>query len=1010
MEDSSGRIWIGTDKNGLNILLPPREKETTNEDAWSPGKIRILGFRHDPGDPGGLSHDDVWAICEDRAGHVWVGTDGGGLNRVFMEPAAVHADDDAAAGLNLRFRRFKHRPGVPGALSDDSVQVIYEDSAGVLWIGTKNGGLNCFNPGDETFTVYRNIPGDPASLGHNNVTDIVEDRDGVLWIATNGGGLNSLPPGREPGKKRLIFTSHRHDLNDPYSLGDNIVISLYVDNTGTLWAGTLGNGVSKFDRKKYKFKHTAPRPNDPNSLNNAAVRSIFEDRSGIMWFGTNEGLNRFDPASGIFSHFQASAGIPRSLSHNVVRCIYEDSRGRLWVGTHGGGLNRVIRGRGAAGLEFIHYRHREGEANSLGNDVVIAISGDRSGDLWVGTSGGGLDRFNPDTRTFTNYKSVPGCTGCPGNNYIRAIYEDLSGTLWVGTNGGGLSKFHRESRTFTQYKHDPGDPGSIGSNHIFCIHQSPGAPGILWIGTFGGGLNRFDMNENTFTHYRTKDGLPNNVVYGILEAGKPGGKDVGQTGVLWLSTNRGLSRFDPGTGEFKNYSVSDGLQSNEFNAGAFFKNKRGEMFFGGVNGFNTFMPSSIKHNDHIPPIVLTNFKLFHRPVALAAERRGLDTGVKTLPKALDQLEEIRLEYYENFFSFEYSALDFTDPGKNRYAYQLEGVDKDWVPCGACGRNASYTSIAPGEYRFRVKGSNNDGAWNETGASIKIIVASPFWSTWWFLGVIAVLAALLILFFVRLRMNKIRYEAGQERLRLKREMEKQELENELKLKADFIAMLVHDMRSPLTAIMGYAELLGSDFERMDIGKVSSVISLSCEKMLNLINDMLDISKFEAGKMILKRRELSLEDLVKDMVDMLLPLLTRKELKICYDFSPLEHIALDRKKIGQVITNLVSNAVKFSPQGDAITIKTRSLSLNGRVFQEFSIADNGPGIPGDRRKYLFDKYAQLHQDRDMKGTGLGLAVSRIIVEAHGGEIGCLPGREKGSIFYFRVPQEAREAAGD
>jgi signal transduction histidine kinase/ligand-binding sensor domain-containing protein len=948
-----------------------------------------------------LNHNIVLVIYEDKNGEIWIGTEGGGLDKVIREPDNNNPNKKKDIRLRLKFKHYTHDPQDAGSLSDNNVQAIFEDSSGVLWMGTKRGGLNRFNRQDETFTHYKNIPGEPTSLSYNNISAIVEDREGVLWIGSFGGGLNSLPPQRDPVKGKLRFNHHQYNINNLYSLSEDFIWSLYVDPLGTLWIGTADIGLNKFDKKRYKFKHYTVVPNDPGVLKNPIVRAIFQDSRELLWIGTHAGLTCLDRDTGVFAHFQSSENDANCLSHNVVRTIYEDRKGRLWVGTHGGGLNQLIRKNIPAktkipGVEFLHYRAQPGRTNSLCHDEVVVIGEDRFGVLWIGTNGGGLDQFFPGTGIFVHYKADANRPNSLSNNFVRAIYEDLSGTLWIGTTGGGLNRFNRDKRNFTVFEHDANNPNRLSNNYIFSLYESPAAPGILWIGTYGGGLNKFNVNTGTFVHYqKKKDGLPNNVIYGILEALIPepagGSSPTGNMGNLWLSTNKGLCQFNPGIGVVKTYGKGDGLQSDEFTAGAFHKNKQGEMFFGGVNGFNIFSPSAVEPNRHKPPIVLTDFKIFHQ-------------SVKTLPAALNDLKEIRLKHYENFFSFKFSALDFTDPSKNQYMYRLEGVDKNWVFCDADNRQANYTNISPGTYIFRVRGSNNDEIWDLEGASIKIIITPPLWGTWWFRTLILLMVVISILFLVKRRINKIKYESEQEQLKLKQEMEKRELEKELKLKADFTAMLVHDLRSPLMAVLGYAEMLKTSPRELDIPRAGEVLFLSSQRMLNLINSMLDISKIEAGKMTLKKSGASLQRMAADVVDLMRPLLTRKKLNVRCDFADLEDIVLDREKIGQVINNLVSNAVKFSSAGSTISFQTRMVTLKDCLFQEFSIADEGPGIPGERRKFLFDKYAQLHQKESFRGTGLGLAVSRIIVEAHGGEIGYRPGENGGSIFFFRLPEVA------
>jgi signal transduction histidine kinase len=459
------------------------------------------------------------------------------------------------------------------------------------------------------------------------------------------------------------------------------------------------------------------------------------------------------------------------------------------------------------------------------------------------------------------------------------------------------------------------------------------------------------------------------LVYGIVADGDD----------LWLSTNGGLSQFNTRTLTFRNFDTSDGVQSMEFNSGAYFKSRSGEFFFGGVNGFNAFFPQQVSRNSHIPPIVITGFSTFDTPMTFA--------------RPLHALEEIRLTYKDRYFSFQFAALDFENPGKNLYAYKLEGFDHDWIKCGS-RRYANYTNLSGGEFVFRVKGSNNDGVWNETGAAIRIHIKPPFWKTWWFMGltVMVVIGVFLLLLHLRTR-------------HLKQKMEKERLENELKLKTDFTAMLVHDLRNPLQCIIGYTELLEDETAPAGIHQFTDRIKMSSSQMLQLVNDMLDISKFEAGKMVIHPKPTNLVDIIKDNIRLMAPLLAKKHNRFELHLDQLPSMELDPVRISQVISNLLANAVKFSPKGGVITVTAKMTHENEKQFQEVSVADEGAGIDPGKQAFIFSQYAQIDHKSEIpanaKGTGLGLAVSRLIIESHQGTIGYKTAEPTGSIFYFRIP---------
>ena len=504
-------------------------------------------------------------------------------------------------------------------------------------------------------------------------------------------------------------------------MSHNNVKAIYQDRTWGLWIGTFGDGLNKLDTQTKNFGHTKSEPRNSNSLSNNYVRSIYEDKSGVLWIGTDYGgLNKFDRKNNRFTHYRHDPANPQSLSHDGAFAIHEDQSGTLWIGTDFG-LNKF----NPETETFTHYKHEPDNPSSLSSDHIIVIYEDRSGVLWVGTNVKGLNKFNRDSETFTHYTSQPNNPKSLSHNGVRSIYEDRSGVLWIGTDGSGLNQFDPETETFTHYKNDPYNPNSLSNNVVFSIHED--RLGLLWIGTLAG-LNRFDRVNDTFTHYTEKNGLPNDVVYGILED---------DNGDLWLSTNRGLSKLvlsaaeglDPRSGSFKNYDVNDGVQGDEFNSGAYYKSRSGEMFFGGINGFNSFYPDRIKDNPYVPQIVITDFQIFNKSVPIGTYEDA-HSRKSPLQKHISATKEIALSYKENVFSFEFAALHYAAQENNQYAYMMEGFDKAWIYAGN-ERKATYTNLDPGEYVFRVKGSNNDGVWNEEGTTIGIVITPPFWQIWWF---------------------------------------------------------------------------------------------------------------------------------------------------------------------------------------------------------------------------------------------------------------------------------------
>jgi DNA-binding NtrC family response regulator/ligand-binding sensor domain-containing protein len=748
--DHQGNIWIGTFNSGLN--------------KYNPYSKNVKRFLHNPSNPGSLSHNNINAICSDSSGVIWVATDDGLnkfvpkntnndeylIHRFYNQPNDSYSMSNnsiysllldhshnlwvgTSDGLNvlffndmrsnnIKFRRFNSDRNNANSLSNSTVRVIYQDRIGDLWIGT-DGGINNViqsNKDDFKFKRYLNIISDNKSLSHNEVYAICEDKSGKLWIGTNGGGLNVFD------KKTNSFTRYSHDPLDSRSISYNEIRSIFKDKSGTMWIGTYGSGIDKVSRGAGEFKLYKYKPDNQNSLSHPIVWSIYEDDGGILWIGTHGGgLNRLDRKNEQYSVFKNNPNNQNSLSNNIIRVVCKDRDGIFWIGTHGGGINKFI----PESKTFIRFVNDANNPNSLAMDEIRCIYEDNSGILWIGTYGQGLDRFNKETESFTHYKNDPQNDSSLSNNFVRTIYEDKAGNLWIGTEGGGLNRLDRVSNSFERFISNPNDSTSLSNDYIFTIHEDQ--DGILWLGTWGGGLNKFDPKTKKATYFNSNDGLPSNAIYGILEDEK---------GNLWLSSNNGISRFNLKTESLTNYNVKDGLQNNEFNGGSYFKSKSGEMFFGGINGFNSFYPSNIKDNTFIPPVLITSFQKFNEEV--------------DFDKPVYSVNMIELSYEDYVFTFEFAALDFSAPEKNKYMYKMEGLDKDWIISNFSRRFATYTTLSPGDYTFRVIGTNSDGIWNEKGASVDIKIHPPFWMTWWFRTLVIILLSIAVFGVYKLRVRRL----------------------------------------------------------------------------------------------------------------------------------------------------------------------------------------------------------------------------------------------------------------
>jgi len=924
-------------------------------DIYDKNTDTFTHHRHDPDNPNSLSSNNVNAVIQGRDGIIWIGTSGGGLSRFDPETDT--------------WTRYQHDPEDVHSLASDTVWALLEDRDGTLWVGTYDRGLDRFDKETGRFKHYQHDPGNPEGLAEDRITWLYEDSSGNLWVTRNISKHTGLEMfDRKTGK----FIRYAHDPKNPSSPSSKEISCVYEDPvTGIFWAINTYKGViDKYDRNSRKFLLYQHDPNNPDSLSNNTVLVMLEDSRGRFWISVGGGLELLDRKTGKFTLHPYKDMDP--LMGPYALAMLEDSAGDVWILNVGGALTRFD-------IEKMrpikHYTHDPNDPNSImkntsHGDTVIEDR-DNPDILWIVTSGG-LEKFDKNTEIFTHYIHDPDDPKsiAPGN--VWSVWDDGKGSLWVSAFGG-LSRFDKKTETFTSYTHDPDDPDSIGFNKNSCVFED--SFGNLWVAGFEDGMDRFDRKTGKFRHFNKKNGFPAVGINHTIQEDNEGN--------LWIGTSdAGLIKFNIETESVVTvYTKSDGLQDNAF--WRCYKTKDGKMWFGGGGGLNSFFSEDVTDNPYVPPVVLTSFK-----------QGGEDVD---MGKAPERLREIKLDWTANFFEFQFVALNYTRPEKNQYAYMLEGVDEDWYYSGTnpFGR---YSNIPGGTYTLRLKGSNNDGIWNEEGTSIRITVTPPPWKSSWAYCAYILLAASFVFVYVRYQKNKLEQER----------QTAESLRKLDKLKDDFLANTSHELRTPLNGIIGIAESMidGAVGQLTEEQQYNiSLVASSGRRLTNLVNDILDFSRLRHKDLQLQLKPLDMRSVTEVVLILSQPLVAHKNVELVNSIEPdLSGAEADENRVQQILYNLVGNAIKFTEAG---TITVSAHVQNGYIA--ITVSDTGIGIPKEKLGSIFESFEQADGStaREYGGTGLGLAVTRQLVELHGGEIRAESELGKGSYFTFTLPVAATKA---
>lgn len=1017
--DKQNNIWAGT-LNGL-YKLDQITKKITKIFPRLKDNFPTLGYQM------------IQTICFDNTGnYLWIGTEFGLFRYDIKHNTHIH---------------YIHEANNSKSIPDNKISALFPDEYGNVWIGTYNGIISRWNRTSNDFLNLQLPATELQPYGSNKVKAFCKTTQGHFWVGTMSTGLYLV----DETSGEFKFTNIKQMTGNMQALSDSDIFSLLEDDNGIFWVGTFGGGLHKHDTRQMLFNYY--QPDITNSLNllqkglspkdildndilqqnllQNSIRAICEDSKNNLWIGnTNEGLIKFNNKAKTYTHYIHDAHNKNTIGSNKANAVYEDYQGVIWVGSTAGlSYAKTINDNGKEKEVFIRYvsedqnkkqNQEQNQADVLLSNVIYTIKEDTEHKLWIGTRLG-LACISADRKTSKTYtpdeKNIHAISG----SAVRTIFfDDKNNKIWIGTFGGGVSLFDRKTEKFTQFRNTQNCKNCLSENSVSSIYLDN--YGTVWIGTFGGGLNKFNIQKEEFSYITENEGLANNVVYGILEDG---------ANHLWLSTNRGICRYDIISQQFINYTLTDGLQSDEFNANAYHKGKSGIFYFGGINGLTSFRPDSLQSAIKKYPILMTDFRLFNKSV------KPNENSV--LQQSITQTSLIELSYKDYVFAFEFAALNLSSPHRVRYGYKLQGFDRDWIYTTATDRVATYSNVPAGTYTFMVKATNSEGFWMEKQTHITVIIKPPFWNTIWFkvFSIVAVIFAFMMFYKYRMAQaikyqKELEYEVAlktsellqqnEEITQQNEEMEQQrdtisqqfntiqKSEKDLAAlnasKDKFFSILAHDLRSPLNSLGGFSSLLANFADEMskeEIKEIANSLDKSVKISTKYLENLLTWAKSQMNSIEFKPENLNILKSVQTSVELLQTVADTKNIALICNIETDLCVFADANQLQTILTNLIANALKFTDALGTINIMAQKDTNKPNEFVYVEVMDTGVGMSAD----VMDKIFRIDSKHSTKGTagetgtGLGLLLCKEFVEKNGGLIGVKSIENQGTTFYFTLP---------